>query len=157
MSQKAQQTDAIQNSAFDLTQEQIQSLIATSTGFIETYIIPVHGDAAILLPQNMVLSAMSVSAQASEVEWHEKFLPTYIIHKPDLQEVTALVIEGDTEETRFAILCDSMPETLRLRISEVLDLNKPVPDSVYQYVEVNGQEYQVPHLTNIQRKLFHIK
>lgn len=145
------------NSAFDLSNEQIQSLIATSTGFIETYVIPVFGDSNILIPQNMVLSAMSVSGHSSEVEWHDAYLPTYNIHQPDLTEVTALVIDGDTEKTRFAILCDSMPETLRLRISEVLDIDKPTPAQVYQYVQVNETEYQIPHLTNIQKQLFHIK
>lgn len=147
----------IQNSSYDLTQEQIQSLIATSTGFIETYLIPVYKGATILLPQTMVLSAMSVTANSSEVEWHDKFLPTFIVHSPDLQEATALVIEGDEEATRFAILCDSMPKSLRLRISEVQDLDKEPSNLIYQYVRVNDEEYQVPHLTNIQRKLFHIK
>lgn len=151
------QKNPAQNSAFDLSNEQIQSLIATSTGFIETYVIPVHGDAEILLPQNMVLSAMNVSAQSSEVEWHDTFIPTFIVHRPELTEVTALVIEGETEQTRFAILCDSMPNTLRLRISEVLDIDKPTSDEVYQYVRVNEKEYQIPHLSNIQSKLFHIK
>ena len=142
------------NSAFDLSNEQIQSLIATSTGFIETYVIPVYGDANILIPQNMVLSAMNVEAHATEVEWHDKYLPTYNLHQPDLKEVTALVIDGETEQTRFAILCDSMPETLRLRISEVLDIDKPTPSQVYQYVRINETEYQIPHLINIQQTLF---
>ena len=146
-----------QNSAFDLSNEQIQSLIATSTGFIETYVIPVYGDADILIPQNMVLSAMNVAGHSTEVEWHDKYLPTYDIHQPDLKEVTALVIDGDTEQTRFAILCDSMPKTLRLRISEVLDIDKPTPEQIYQYVRVNETEYQIPHLSNIQKQLFHIK
>ncbi|KAF7277640.1 hypothetical protein GWI33_002944 [Rhynchophorus ferrugineus] len=154
MSQGIQQSDAIQKSAFDLTQEQIQSLIATSTGFIDTYMIPVYDAAAILLPQNLVLSAMNVPARSETVEWHEKLLPTYIVHHPDLVEVTALVIDGDREETCFAILCDSMPKTLRLRISEVLDVDKPIPATVYQYVEVNGQQYQVPNLSYIQQQLF---
>ena len=147
----------VHNSAFDLSNEQIQSLIATSTGFIETYVIPVHGDADILIPQNMVLSAMSVAAHSPQVEWHDKYLPTYDIHRPDLEEVTALVIDGDTEQTRFAILCDAMPQTLRLRISEVLDIDKPTPEHVYQYVRVNETEYQIPHLSHLQHKLFSTK
>ena len=151
------QKNPAQNSAFDLSNEQIQSLIATSTGFIETYVIDVYDGAEILLPQNMVLSAMNVPAQSSEVEWHDTYLPTFIVHDPKLSEVTALVIEGENEQTRFAILCDKMPSTLRLRISEVLDIDKPTPEQVYQYVRVNEKEYQIPHLSNIQTKLFHIK
>lgn len=142
------------NSAFDLSNEQIQSLIATSTGFIETYVISVHGNAPILLPQNMVLSAMNVPAKSEKVEWHDRFLPTMILHDPSLEEVMALVIDGDTENTRFAILTDRMPDTLRLRISEVLDIDKPTEDEVYQYVRVDDKEYQIPHLVNIQQKLF---
>lgn len=142
------------HSALDLSQEQIQSLIATSTGFIEAYIIPVYGNASIIVPQNMVLSAMNVSSNIHQVEWHDKLLPTYIVHSPDLRTVTALVIEGDDEATRFAILCDNMPEARRLRISEVQDIDKPVTTLIYQYVKVNEQEYQIPHLTNIQKHLF---
>lgn len=151
------QKNPVQTSAFDLSNEQIQSLIATSTGFIETYVIPVDGDAEILLPQNMVLSAMNVSPKSTEVEWHDTYLPTFIVHSPNITEATALVIEGESEQTRFAILCDTMPQTLRLRISEVLDIDKPTPNEVYQYVKVNEKEYQIPHLMNIQSKLFHLK
>lgn len=148
------QQDIVHDSALDLTQEQIQRLIATSTGFIEAYVIPAYGDAAILLPQNMVLSAMNVPANVNEVEWHDKHLPTYIVHRPELHEVTALVIEGDDESTRFAILCDAMPESMRLRISGVLDVDRETPKFVYQYVKVDEQQYQIPHLSNIQKDLF---
>ena len=113
-----------QNSTIDLSQEQIQSLITTSTGFLDVYEIPVHGDVPILIPQNMILSAMSVKANEKQVEWHDKQLPTYVVHQPDLSEVTALVVEGEQEATRFALLCDSMPNSLRLRISEVVDVEK---------------------------------
>lgn len=148
------QATTMHNTTEDLSQEQIQRLIATSTGFIEAYVIPVFGDAAILLPQNVVLSAMNVPANVNQVEWHDKVLPTYIVHRPELHDVTALVIEGESEATRFAILCDDMPQAMRLRISGVLDLEKPTPNHVYEYVSVDGQEYQIPHLRHIQAQLF---
>lgn len=151
------QQDIVHDSALDLTQEQIQRLIATSTGFIEAYVIPVYGDAPMLLPQNMVLAAMNVPANVNEVEWHDNHLPTYIVHRPELHEVTALVIEGDDESSRFAILCDAMPESMRLRISGVLDVERETPKFIYQYVKVDEQEYQIPHLSNIQKNLFQSK
>ncbi|TXJ07927.1 MAG: hypothetical protein E6Q25_06785 [Acinetobacter sp.] len=147
------QQTAVHDSTQDLSQEQIQRLIATSTGFIEAYVIPVYDDVAILLPQNVVLSAMNVPANVNEVEWHDKHLPTYIVHRPELRDVTALVIEGEDEASRFALLCDDMPAAMRLRISGVLDLDKATPERVYQYVNVDGQEYQIPHLRNIQKHL----
>ena len=142
------------NSSIDLSQEQIQSLITTSTGFLDVYEIPVHGDVPILIPQNMILSAMSVKANEKLVEWHDKQLPTYLVHQPNLSEVTALVVEGEQETTRFALLCDSMPNSLRLRISEVVDVEKDAPAQTYQYVQVNGKDYQVPNLRAIQQQVF---
>ena len=142
------------NSSIDLSQEQIQSLITTSTGFLDVYEIPVHGDVPLLIPQNMILSAMSVKANEKLVEWHDKQLPTYVVHQPDLSEVTALVVEGEQETTRFALLCDRMPNSLRLRISEVVDVEKDAPAQTYQYVQVNGKDYQVPNLRAIQQQVF---
>ncbi len=142
------------NSSIDLSQEQIQSLITTSTGFLDVYEIPVHGDVPLLIPQNMILSAMSVKANEKLVEWHDKQLPTYLVHQPNLSEVTALVVEGEQETTRFALLCDSMPNSLRLRISEVVDVEKDAPAQTYQYVQVNGKDYQVPNLRAIQQQVF---
>ncbi|KAA8734436.1 hypothetical protein F4V57_05625 [Acinetobacter qingfengensis] len=148
------QNNLIHHTVAHLSQENLQSLIATSTGFIDAYDIPVHDDANILLPQNMVLSAMKVGANSHYVEWHEKQLPTYNLCTPEADDVTALVIEGEEENTRFALLCDHMPESLRLRISQVSDINRPVSDTVYQYVEVDGHVYQIPNLANIQKQLF---
>lgn len=138
----------------ELSQEQIQNLLTTSTGFIETYIIPVHDDADIILPQNMILSALNVPAHVTEVEWHEKLLPTYNVHNPVLSHVIALIVEGEEEQTRFALLCDEMPKTMRLRISKVLDYECTTSDFVYQYVKIDEVQYQIPHLHNIQQKLF---
>lgn len=150
------QNDKANHFTHDFSDDQIQSLLATSTGFIDAYAIPVFGDAPILLPQNMILSAMNVPPHSRQVEWHDKVLPTYIVHNPTIEMATALVVEGDSEETRFAILCDHMPDTLRLRISEVRDLDKPMPKSVYQYVEVDKKTYQIPHIQNIQHRVFRV-
>lgn len=140
--------------AVDLTQEQIQSLITTSTGFLDVYEIPVHGDVPILIPQNMILSAMNVKGNVAQVEWHDKHLPTYIVHQPELDDVTALVVEGEQEATRFAVLCDNMPNSMRLRISEVVDVEKATPEQTYLYVQVNGTDYQVPNLRAIEQQVF---
>lgn len=143
-----------QQSMIDLSHDQVQALIATSTGSVDTYLIPVYGAPAMLLPQNIVLSAMNVAPDTQTVEWHEHHLPTYVVHQPDIEQATALVIEGDNEATRFALVCDHMPKALRLRISEVVDAEKATPAEVYQYVNINGEEYQIPDLSYIQSQLF---
>lgn len=78
----------------------------------------------------------------------------HLVHQPNLSEVTALVVEGEQETTRFALLCDRMPNSLRLRISEVVDVEKDAPAQTYQYVQVNGKDYQVPNLRAIQQQVF---
>jgi hypothetical protein len=145
---------ALPSSVAALSQENLQNLIATSTGFIDVYDIAVYGDAHILLPQNMVLSAMKVSAQLEFVEWHDKQLPTHNLASPHSSETTALVIEGDVEQTRFVILSDRMPEALRLRISQMRDIDKATLDLVFQYVQVDDKIYQIPNLSQIQAQLF---
>ena len=140
----------LSNAAQQLTQR----LIATSTGFIDAFIINVHNDVPMLLPQSIVLSALTISGDAQEVEWHQQTLPVYSIVQPDVAQATALVIEGERADRRFALLTQAMPESLRLRISTVLDDNRLTQASVYQYVTVEGIAYQIPHLEFIEKTLF---
>lgn len=147
------------NQAFNPTlsndaQQLTQRLIATSTGFIDAFIITVHDDVPMLLPQSIVLSALTVPGDAQEVEWYQQTLPVYSVVQPDIAQATALVIEGERTDRRFALLTQAMPETLRLRISTVRDDNRPAQASVYQYVTVEGIAYQIPHLEYIEKILF---
>ena len=49
-----------------ISQQELQYLITVSTGFIDAYIIECHGKNAMLLPQNIVLSALDSDTQVKE-------------------------------------------------------------------------------------------
>ena len=48
-----------------MDQQELQHLITVSTGFIDAYIIECHQQVPMLLPQNIVLSAMDVKTVSS--------------------------------------------------------------------------------------------
>ena len=104
-----------------ISQQELQYLITVSTGFIDAYIVECHGKQPMLIPQNIVLSALDNATQVKTVEWQESQLPVYAVNDPEKKMGVALVIEGDEMEQRFALMCNEMPKTLRLRISEVVD------------------------------------
>ncbi|MFB2538960.1 MULTISPECIES: hypothetical protein [unclassified Acinetobacter] len=142
-----------ENTSSGLSQQQVQSLLATSIGFIEAYKIQTYGDVPIVLPQNVVISALNVDANTQRVEWRDGFIPAYHVNNQDATQAIALVIETDEAHKNFAMICDDMPEPMRLRISEVKDIDKECEKFVFQYVTVDGQECQIPHITNIQNHL----
>lgn len=137
-----------------INQQELQHLIAVSTGFIDAYIIDCHGKEAMLLPQNIILSALDSETQIQAVEWHELKLPVYAVNAPACKNGVALVIEGDDVSQRFALMCNEMPKSIRLRISEIVDEEHALTDpAVFQYVRMNDQIYHVPNLTYIQSTL----
>ncbi|QKQ70675.1 hypothetical protein [Acinetobacter sp. 10FS3-1] len=140
--------------ADQISQQELQHLITVSTGFIDAYIIDCHGKAPMLLPQNIVLSALDSSTQVKTVEWHEAKLPVYALNEPSQQQGVALVIEGDEIYQRFALMCNEMPKTIRLRISEVVDAEQSDHDpAVFQYVRMAEQLFHIPNMAHIQATL----
>ena len=138
----------------ELTQQELQHLITVSTGFIDAYIVPHYGQPAMLLPQNIVIAAMDVATNVDRVEWHEYRLPVLRCYAPERALGVALVLDGEHEDEHFAILCDEMPKTVRLRISEMTDIDgEEHNESIYQLVKVNDITYQIPHLRQIQHIL----
>lgn len=101
-----------------INQQELQHLITVSTGFIDAYIIDCFDNVPMLLPQNIVLSAMDTETNVDFIEWHDLKLPVFAVNDPKLKEGVALVIEGDDVSERFALVCNEMPESIRLRISE---------------------------------------
>lgn len=145
------QSNSTSKMADQISQQELQHLITVSTGFIDAYIIDCHGKDPMLLPQNIVLSALDSNTQVKTVEWHEAKLPVYAINEPSRQHGVALVIEGDEINQRFALMCNEMPKTIRIRISEVVDVDQPVNDpAIFQYVRMNEQLFHIPNMTNIQ-------
>jgi hypothetical protein len=137
-----------------ISQQELHHLITVSTGFIDAYIIQCYGKVAMLLPQNIVLSALDSQTHVSSVEWHDVKLPVYAVNDPAKKTGVALVIEGDEVNQRFALMCNEMPKSVRVRISEVVDEEMTVTDPmVFQYVRMGEQTFQVPNVVQIQTSL----
>jgi len=143
------------NSALgQIDQRELQHLITVSTGFIDAYIIQCHEKVPMLLPQNIVLSAMDTQTSVDHIEWHDLKLPIYAVNDPASKHGVALVVEGDDVSERFALVCNEMPESIRLRISEIVDEELDIDDSnVFKYVKIGEKQYYVPNLQNIQTQL----
>ncbi|ATO19744.1 hypothetical protein BS636_08790 [Acinetobacter sp. LoGeW2-3] len=138
-------------SADKISQQELQHLITVSTGFIDAYIIDCHGKDPMLLPQNIVLSALDSATQVKTVEWHDAQLPVYAVNDPERKNGVALVIEGDEANQRFALMCNEMPKTIRLRISEIVDDEREVEDpAIFQYVRMGEKMYHIPQMAHIQ-------
>ena len=134
--------------------QELQHLITVSTGFIDAYIIACSGKEPMLLPQNVVLSALDSPTQVNTIDWHEYSLPVFRVSDADRALGVALVIEGDEKEQRFALMCNEMPESIRLRISEVVDDEREALDpTIMQYVRIGEALYHVPDLSQIQISL----
>ncbi|BCZ09262.1 MULTISPECIES: hypothetical protein [Acinetobacter] len=144
----------------EMDQQELQHLITVSTGFIDAYIIECHQQVPMLLPQNIVLSAMDVKNGIKHIEWHDVKLPVYSVHNEIDSRAVALVIESEDISQRFALVCKSMPVSVRLRISEVVDENDDIQESlqhptVFKYIRMDNQRYHVPNLQYIQNS-FHL-
>ena len=142
----------------NMDQQELQHLITVSTGFIDAYIIECNDEVPMLLPQNIVLSAMDVKNGIKHIEWHDVKLPVYSIHNEMDSRAVALVIESEDISQRFALVCKSMPVSVRLRISEVVDENENIQESlqhptVFKYIRMDNQRYHVPNLQYIQDSL----
>ncbi|MBP2605645.1 hypothetical protein [Acinetobacter calcoaceticus] len=142
----------------EMDQQELQHLITVSTGFIDAYIIECDQQVPMLLPQNIVLSAMDIKNGIKHIEWHDVKLPVYTVHNEIDSRAVALVIESEDISQRFALICKSMPVSVRLRISEVVDENEDIQDSlqhptVFKYVRMENQRYHVPNLQYIQNSL----
>ena len=137
-----------------ISQQELHHLITVSTGFIDAYIIQCYGKVAMLLPQNIVLSALDSPTHVNSVEWHDVKLPVFSVNDPAQDAGVALVIEGDEVNQRFALMCNEMPKSVRVRISEVVDEEMTVTDPmVFQYVRMGEQTFQVPNMAQIQASL----
>ena len=142
----------------EMDQQELQHLITVSTGFIDAYIIECDQQVPMLLPQNIVLSAMDVKNGIKHIEWHDVKLPVYSLHNEVDSRAVALVIESEDISQRFALICKSMPVSVRLRISEVVDENEDIQETlqrptVFKYVRMENERYHVPNLQYIQNSL----
>lgn len=134
--------------------QDLHHLITVSTGFIDAYVIDCHTKPAMLLPQNIVLSALDSKTNVKTIEWHDHQLPVYHVNNPGRLLGVALVIEGEDVDERFALMCSAMPKSIRIRISEVVDDAMAIEDqTILQYVRINSELFHVPNLAYIQSQL----
>ncbi|MBF7682841.1 hypothetical protein I2F27_05775 [Acinetobacter sp. B5B] len=132
------------------SQEDLSELMTVSAGFVDVFKIRCANQATIVLPQNLILSVQTQQKGIKHVQWHGVELPVYEVHTPDVNEVTALIVENEQIEQRFVILCDEMPEAHRLRISEVVDVYGVEKETkVFQYVRIHQELCQIPVLNEI--------
>lgn len=134
--------------------QELQHLITVSSGFIDAYVIRCDAKPSMLLPQNIVLSAFDSPTNVEFVEWHETKLPVYRVNNSTSILGVTLVIEGEEVDQRFALMCEDMPESIRVRISEVVDENQKIEDQhIMQYVRIGAELFHVPNINNIQKDL----
>lgn len=145
----------LEKSALDkINTQELQHLITVSTGFVDAYIIDCFGKAPMLLPQNIVLSAQDSPTHVKTVEWHERKLPAFSVSDPKKTLGVALVIEGEDADDRFALMCNEMPNSIRLRISEVVDAENNSKDkTILHHVKIGNMIYHVPDLDQIQKQI----
>ncbi|MEL1747141.1 hypothetical protein, partial [Acinetobacter baumannii] len=103
---------------------------------------------------------MDVKNGIKHIEWHDVKLPVYSVHNEIDSRAVALVMESEDISQRFALVCKSMPVSVRLRISEVVDENDDIQESlqhptVFKYIRMDNQRYHVPNLQYIQNS-FHL-
>ena len=138
----------------DVNMQELQHLITVSTGFIDAYIIQCHDKPPMLLPQNIVLSALDSPTAVATIEWHKQTLAVFNVSAPNAHTGVALVIEGEKNQQRFALMCKEMPDAIRIRISELVDEQSIMVDhSIMQYVYIGKVRYHVPNLDYIQNQL----
>lgn len=139
---------------------QAMSLLTTTTGFVDVYIIEAHEQLPWLVPQNLVLAALSAEGKPKQLEWRDKTLPVLSVSGGDSnQKPVALVVQGIQDQHLFALLIDKMPDTRRIRISSLRDMDmEPVGEVFsFQIVKMEDALYQVPDFDRIDKYVFNNK
>ena len=130
------------------------SLLTTTTGFVDVYVIDADQQLPWLIPQNLVLAALSAESGIQEIEWRDNNLPVLSLVNTRIAKPVALVIESLNGQ-RFALLTEKMPDSQRVRISSLHDEDQqPANDPfVFQVVKMQGQSYQIPDFEKINQHL----
>lgn len=130
------------------------SLLTTTTGFVDVYVIEADQQLPWLIPQNLVLAALSAESGIQEIEWRDNNLPVLSLVNAQTAKPVALVIESLNGQ-RFALLAEKMPDSHRVRISSLHDEDEQeaVDPFVFQVVKMQDQLYQVPNFEKINQHL----
>lgn len=130
------------------------SLLTTTTGFVDVYVIDADQQLPWLIPQNLVLAALSAESGIQEIEWRDYNLPVLSLVDKQVAKPVALVIESLNGQ-RFALLTEKMPDSHRVRISSLHDEDQHASNDpfIFQVVKMQEQFYQVPDFEKINQHL----
>ena len=132
------------------------SLLTTTTGLIDIYVLSVAGEPDWIIPQNLVLDTLTISADATSVQWKNQQIPLKSLLGQNIAtaEAVAVLLEADNDAARIGVLTDAAPKPMRVRISNLRDANdSQVLLNAYQKVMLADELYQVPDLDKVTETL----
>mgnify|MGYP000016336460 FL=1 len=131
------------------------SLLTTTTGLVDIYLVAIAGEPEWVIPQNLVLAIDLVDAHAKTAEWEGQQIPVQSFLPEDYEGLGTLVlIEGQDDQHRIGVLTADTPKSLRIRISSLHDTNDShVLPYAYQKVLLDQKLYQVPDLDRLTTQL----
>lgn len=131
------------------------SLLTTTTGLVDIYLVAIAGEPEWVIPQNLVLAIDLVDAHTKTAEWEDKTIPVQSFLPADYEGLGTLVlIEGQDDQHRIGVLTSDTPKSLRIRISSLHDTNDShVLPYAYQKVLLDQKLYQVPDLDRLTTQL----
>jgi hypothetical protein len=129
------------------------SLLTTTTGLIDIHVIDAKDQPAWIVPQSLVLDVVPAPANIQVLHWNEQTLPVLSLLGSSgvaTQTVVAVVLEGETDQHRVAVLTSQPPASQRIRISGLHDTDGSVSSPYcFQLVKLEGIDYQVPALDGL--------
>jgi hypothetical protein len=133
------------------------SLLTTTTGLIDIHIIDAKGQPSWIVPQSLVLDVVPAPSSIQALHWNEQVLPVLSLLGDAgavTQTVVAVVLEGESDQQRIAILTAKPPASQRIRISGLHDDDSSVHLPYgFQLVKLEGEPYQVPALDGLAERL----
>ncbi|MEY4516958.1 MAG: hypothetical protein RL180_1304 [Pseudomonadota bacterium] len=142
-----------QTAALGTDVNQTISLLTTTTGLIDIHVIDAKDQPAWIVPQNLVLDVVPTPANTQVLHWNEQTLPVLSLLGASgvaTQTVVAVVLEGETDQHRVAVLTSQPPASQRIRISGLHDADsKTSAPYCFQLVKLEGIDYQVPALDGL--------
>ncbi|MEN6669363.1 hypothetical protein AAJP47_03200 [Psychrobacter sp. B38] len=154
------------------------SLLTTNNGMLDVTIIPTFNQPDWLIPSSLILSVEDCDERTSAYSWEQQEVAVFHLLPEDLTPDTMIVLEGNTSDHRLALQTAGELQQLRVRISEVKDVELPEPFNganatdntdnaetaipldenvvlsyLFQTVMINDNTYLVPDLDNIAYQL----
>ncbi|WP_435979160.1 hypothetical protein [Psychrobacter sp. DM4] len=101
------------------------SLLTTSNGMLEVTVIPAIDQPDWILPTSLILDIKDYAEYTLHYPWQQQQLPVFHLFVRGQTPSKIIVLEGNTSEHRIALQSTGMPRSLRVRISDVKDIDTP--------------------------------